>query len=153
MVSELSAIYILSGTLKEGWWMVVEEPEAHVHPEGQATIARFFAKLARLGVNVMATTHSDLIALKLAQMVGLAGLSPEERERLGYRGDEYLTKEELALYSFEPEDGSVARKIEVSETGEVSELPTYSNVLEEMYGEALRLLELHGKIPKVGEEP
>jgi predicted ATPase len=151
MVSELSAIYILSGALKEGWWMMVEEPEAHVHPKGQATIARYFAKLARLGVNVMATTHSDLIALKLAQMVGLAGLSPEERERLGYRGDEYLTKEELALYSFEPEDGSVARKIEVSETGEVSELPTYSNVLEEMYGEAVRLLELHGKIPKVGE--
>jgi predicted ATPase len=151
MVSELSAIYLLSGTLKEGWWMVVEEPEAHVHPKGQAAIARFMAMLARLGVNVMATTHSDHIALKLAQMVGLAGLSPEERERLGYRGDEYLTKEELALYSFEPEDGSVARKVEVSETGEVSELPTYSEVLEEMYGEAVRLLELHGKIPKVGE--
>jgi predicted ATPase len=153
MVSELSAIYLLSGALKEGWWLVVEEPEAHIHPEGQATIARFMAKLARLGVNVMATTHSDIIALKLAQMVGLTNLSPEEREGLRYRGDEYLTKEELALYSFEPEDGSIARKIEVSETGEVSELPTYSNVLEEMYGEAVRLLELHGKIPKVGEEP
>jgi predicted ATPase len=152
MVSELSAIYILSGTLKEGWWLVVEEPEAHVHPRGQMGLARFMAMLARLGVNVMATTHSDLIALKLAQMVGLTGLSPEERERLGYRGDEYLTKEELALYSFEPtEDGSIVRKIEVSETGEVSELPTYSNVLEEMYREAVRLLELHGKIPKVSE--
>jgi predicted ATPase len=151
MVSELSAIYILSGTLKEGWWMVVEEPEAHVHPRGQMGLARYFAMLARLGVNVMTTTHSDIIALKLAQMVGLTDLSPEERERLGYRGDEYLTKEELALYSFEPEDGSIARKIEVSETGEVSELPTYSNVLEEMYREAVRLLELHGKIPKVSE--
>jgi predicted ATPase len=151
MVSEVSAIYLLSGTLKKDWWLVVEEPEAHVHPRGQIGLARFMAALARLGVNVMATTHSDIIALKLAQMVGLAGLSPEERERLGYRGDEYLTKGELAIYSFEPEDGSVARKIEVSETGEVSELPTYSNVVEEMYGEAVRLLELHGKIPKVGE--
>jgi hypothetical protein len=154
MVSELSAIYILSGTLKEGWWLIMEGPEAHVHPKGQMGLARFMAKLARLGVNVMVTTHSDIIALKLAQMVGLTGLSPEERERLGYTKDEYLMKEELALYSFEPtEDGSIARKVEVSETGEVSELPTYSNVLEEMYGEAVRLLELHGKIPKVGEEP
>jgi hypothetical protein len=42
----------------------------------------------------------------------------------------------------------VARKIEVSETGEVSDLPTYTNVLEEMYGEAVKLLELHGKVPK-----
>ena len=151
MVSELSAIYLLSGMLRKGWWLIIEEPEAHVHPRRQAMIARFMAMLARLGVNVMATTHSDLIALKLAQMVGLTGLSPEERERLGYRGDEYLTKEELALYAFEPEDGSIARKVEVSETGEVSELPTYSNVLEEMYGEAVRLLELHGKILKVIE--
>jgi hypothetical protein len=152
MVSELSALYLLSGTLKEGWWLIVEEPEAHVHSEGQATIARFMAMLARLGVNVMVTTHSDLIALKLAQMVEFAGLTPEERERLGYTEDEYLTKEELALYTFEPEDGSVARKIEVSETGEVSDLPTYTNILEEMYGEAVKLLEFHGRL-KVGEEP
>jgi predicted ATPase len=152
--SEVSAIYLLSGTLKEGWWMVVEEPEAHVHLRGQMGLARFMAMLARLGVNVMATTHSDLIALKLAQMVGLAGLSPEERVKLGYRGDEYLTKEELALYFMEStKDGSITRKVEVSKTGEVSELPTYSNVVEEMYREAARLLELHGKIPKVGEEP
>ena len=152
MVSELSALYLLSGTLREGWWMVVEEPEAHVHPEGQMGIARFMAMLARLGVNVIATTHSDIIALKLAQMVGLTGLSPEGRHKLGYRGDEYLTKEELALYFMEPtEDGSIARKVEVSETGEVSSLPTYTNVVEEMYREAVRLLELHGKIPKVSE--
>jgi predicted ATPase len=154
MVSELSAIYLLSGTLKEGWWLIVEEPEAHVHPRGQMGIARYMAMLARLGVNVIATTHSDLMALKLAQIVGLTGLSPEERERLGYTKDEYLTKEELALYLMEPtEEGSVARKVEISETGEVPALPTYTNVVEEMYGEAVRLLELYGEIPKVSEGP
>jgi hypothetical protein len=148
MVSEVSAIYLLSGKLDEGWWLIIEGPEAHVHPRGQMGLARFMAALARLGVNVMATTHSDIIALKLAQMVGLAGLSPEDRVKLGYREDEYLTKEELALYFMEPtKEGSVARKVEVSETGEVSELPTYSKVVEEMYGEAVKLFELHGKIP------
>jgi hypothetical protein len=152
ITSEISAIYLLSGKLREGGWLILEEPEAHVHPRGQMGLARFMAALARLGVNVIATTHSDLIALKLAQMVGLAGLSPQDRVKLGYREDEYLTKEELALYFMEPtEEGSVARKIEVSETGEVSELPTYSKVVEEMYGEAVKLLELHGKIPKISE--
>jgi predicted ATPase len=152
MVSEVSAIYLLSGMLGEGSWLIIEEPEAHVHPRGQMGLARFMAALARLGVNVIATTHSDLIALKLAQMVGLAGLSPQDRRKLGYREDEYLKKEELALYFMEPtEEGSVARKVEVSETGEVSELPTYSKVVEEMYGEAVKLLELHGKIPKISE--
>jgi hypothetical protein len=152
MVSEVSAIYLLSGKLRKGWWLIIEEPEAHVHPRGQMGLARFMAALARLGVNVIATTHSDLIALKLAQMVGLAGLSPQDRVKLKYGEDEYLKKEELALYFMEQtEGGSVARKIEVSETGEVSDLPTYTIVLEEMYGEAVKLLELHGKIPKISE--
>jgi predicted ATPase len=152
MVSEVSAIYLLSGKLRKGWWLIIEEPEAHVHPRGQMGLARFMAALARLGVNVVVTTHSDLIALKLAQMVGLAGLSPQDRVKLKYGEDEYLKKEELALYFMEQtEGGSVARKIEVSETGEVSDLPTYTIVLEEMYGEAVKLLELHGKIPKISE--
>jgi hypothetical protein len=147
MVSELSAIYLLSGMLDKGWWLIIEEPEAHIHPMGQMGLARFMAALARLGVNVVAATHSDVITLKLAQMVGLAGLSPEDRRKLGYREDEYLTKEELALYFMEPtEEGSVARKVEVSETGEVPALPTYSEAVEEMYGEAVKLLELHGRL-------
>jgi predicted ATPase len=147
MVSEVSAIYLLSGMLDKGWWLIIEEPEAHVHPRGQMGLARFMAALARLGVNVIATTHSDLIALKLAQMVGLAGLSPQDRRKLGYREDEYLTKEELALYFMEQtEEGSVARKVEVSETGEAPALPTYSEAVEEMYGEAIKLLELHGRL-------
>ena len=152
MVSEVSAIYLLSGMLRKGGWMIIEEPESHVHPRGQMGLARFMARLARIGVNVIATTHSDLIALKLAQMVGLASLRPEERVKIGYREDEYLEKEDLAIYFMDQtESGSIAKRIHVSETGEVSEIPTYSRVIEEMYGEAVKLLELHGKIPKLSE--
>jgi len=146
MVSEVSAIYILTKLLRPNSWFVIEEPEAHVHPKGQMGIARFLAALARSGVNVFITTHSDLIALKLANMVGLAKLKEDDRVSLGYRPDEYLEREKLALYFMDPED-STAKRIEVSETGEVEELPTYSKVVEEMYGEAVELLKLHGKIP------
>jgi predicted ATPase len=146
MVSEVSAIYILTKLLRPNSWFVIEEPEAHVHPKGQMGIARFLAALARSGVNVFITTHSDLIALKLANMVGLAKIKEDDRVKLGYRPDEYLEREKLALYFMDPED-LTAKRIEVSETGEVEELPTYSKVVEEMYGEAVKLLKLHGKIP------
>jgi predicted ATPase len=148
MVSEVSAIYILTKLLRPNSWFVIEEPEAHVHPKGQMGIARFLAALARSGVNVFITTHSDLIALKLANMVGLAKIKEDDRVKLGYGPDEYLEREKLALYFMEPGDeGSTAKRIEVSETGEIEELPTYSKVVEEMYGEAVKLLKLHGKIP------
>jgi predicted ATPase len=146
MVSEVSAIYILTKLLRPNSWFVIEEPEAHVHPRGQMGIARFLAALTRSGVNVFITTHSDLIALKLANMVGLAKLKEDDRVRLGYKPDEYLEREKLALYFMDSED-LTAKRIEVSETGEVEELPTYSKVVEEMYGEAVELLKLHGKIP------
>jgi predicted ATPase len=146
MVSEVSAIYILTKLLRPNSWFVIEEPEAHVHPKGQMGIARFLAALAKSGVNVFITTHSDLIALKLANMVGLAKLKEDDRVKLGYKPDEYLEREKLALYFMDPED-LTAKRIEVSETGEVEELPTYSKVVEEMYGEAVELLKLHGKIP------
>jgi predicted ATPase len=146
MVSEVSAIYILTKLLRPNSWFVIEEPEAHVHPKGQMGIARFLAALARSGVNVFITTHSDLIALKLANMVGLAKIKEEDRVSLGYKPDEYLEREKLALYFMDPED-LTAKRIEVSETGEVKELPTYSKVVEEMYGESVELLKLYGKIP------
>jgi len=118
-----------------------------VHPRGQLGVARFMARLARHGVNILATTHSDLIALKLARMAGLAGLKPEERRKLGYGENEYVERDELALYFLEPrEGGSETIRIDVSEAGEVEDLPTYSKVVEEMYGEAVKLLELHGKL-------
>ena len=54
MVSEISAIYLLSKRLRSGGWLVIEEPESHVHPRGQMGLARFMAMLARNGVNVVA---------------------------------------------------------------------------------------------------
>jgi len=74
MVSEVSAIYILTALLYPGSWFIIEEPEAHLHPNSQVSMARFLTALVRLGVNVLITTHSDLIVRKLGNMVGLAQL-------------------------------------------------------------------------------
>ncbi|MEM1966193.1 MAG: AAA family ATPase [Candidatus Caldarchaeum sp.] len=147
LIAEVSGIYLMSSLAGPGDFLVVEEPESHVHPRGQLALARFFAKLANKGVRVFITTHSDLIALKLAQLVGLNGLSTEQLKKLGYDESDRLSKERLSIYFMKPTpEGSVSEEIQVSETGEVEELPTYSHVIEEMYGEAVKLLDLHRKI-------
>lgn len=42
-----------------GALVLLENPEAHLHPKGQAQIGRLLAKAAAAGVQVVAETHSD----------------------------------------------------------------------------------------------
>ena len=46
---------------KKGSFMIVENPEAHLHPSAQSKIGRFLAMVANAGVNVIIETHSDHI--------------------------------------------------------------------------------------------
>jgi predicted ATPase len=39
--------------------MIVENPEAHLHPSAQSRIGQFLAKVASTGVKVIVETHSD----------------------------------------------------------------------------------------------
>lgn len=43
----------------KGSYMIVENPEAHLHPSAQSKIGRFLSMVAQSGVNVIVETHSD----------------------------------------------------------------------------------------------
>jgi len=47
----------------------VEEPESHLHPAAQVKLVEVFARLAREGLNMLITTHSDILLRKLAHLV------------------------------------------------------------------------------------
>jgi predicted ATPase len=46
---------------KKGTYLIVENPEAHLHPSAQSKMGRFLAMVADAGVNVIVETHSDHI--------------------------------------------------------------------------------------------
>lgn len=46
---------------EEGSFLIVENPEAHLHPSAQSNIGRFLAVIAASGVRVIVETHSDHI--------------------------------------------------------------------------------------------
>ena len=51
---------IVTGLLApKGSFVIVENPEAHLHPSAQSRIGRFLAAIANAGVNVIVETHSD----------------------------------------------------------------------------------------------
>lgn len=62
---------ILAGlTAEEGGILVVENPEAHLHPAGQSEMGRFLATIAASGVQVLIETHSDHILNGVRRAIG-----------------------------------------------------------------------------------
>ena len=52
-------IIVAGLTTEPGTVLIVENPEAHLHPAGQSQMGRFLARVAQTGVQVIVETHSD----------------------------------------------------------------------------------------------
>ncbi len=69
-VSELAPIVLfIRHYLSPGDIFIVEEPEAHLHPEAQRVVAGVLVELVKAGVYVIATTHSDIILEQISNFI------------------------------------------------------------------------------------
>ena len=125
MVTEVAPIiHFLRTHVRMGDLLIVEEPEAHLHPAAQQKMAAALAYMVRVGLRVLVTTHSHYIVEQLGALVnaGAGSVDPGERERyLGLLGrkidrDLYLKQGEVSVYEFEPVEDNGAPAI-------VNELP------------------------------
>jgi len=71
-------IIVAALALTQDALLIVENPEAHLHPQGQSSVAGLLARAASCGVQVFVETHSDhvLNGVRLAVKNGL--LTPEQ---------------------------------------------------------------------------
>lgn len=99
---------IVAGLLTgPGDLLIVENPEAHLHPGGQSKLGRFLARVAGAGAQVIVETHSDHV---------LNGA------RLAVAEERSLRPEDAVVHYFGEEDvGSVP--IEFTAKGELTEWP------------------------------
>jgi len=99
---------IVTGLIaKPGEVMVVENPEAHLHPKAQSKITEFFARVASCGVQVFIESHSEHIlnGLRVSALDNSIGINHSEVSIL------YFNE------TFKPE------KLEVDDKGKIANWP------------------------------
>ncbi len=52
-------IFVAALLAKPGGVLLIENPEAHLHPKGQSAMGRFLSRVAASGIQVIIETHSD----------------------------------------------------------------------------------------------
>ena len=103
MVSELAPLVLfLRGVISPGDTLIIEEPEAHLHPAAQTQMAATLARLVRAGVRVLVTTHSDFMLKEIANLMHEGEL--EEKGALKKQADKperWLSPEEVGVWLFQ----------------------------------------------------
>ena len=100
MVSELAPLVLfLRGLVRPGNTLIIEEPEAHLHPGAQADMAVILARLVRAGVRVIVTTHSDWLLEEVGNLI-LEGLIEEDTDEAA----SWLLPDEVGVWHFQKDE-------------------------------------------------
>jgi predicted ATPase len=93
-----------------GGLLIVENPEAHLHPAGQSMMGAFLAQVASDGVQVIVETHSDHVLNGIRRSVSL--------------GESVLEPESVKVLFFGANrDDSAFEELALKRTGELSAWP------------------------------
>ncbi|MCX5637422.1 MAG: AAA family ATPase [Planctomycetota bacterium] len=140
-VSELAPLFLyLKYSIEPGSILIIEEPEAHLHPGNQRILAKFLIRLVRSGVHVTITTHSDYLLKQLSTFILLSKVSPENRVRYEYSQEDFLVPDEVAAYVFhydKKSGGHAITTIPITEEGIPQE--EFLKIHEALYEETFKL--------------
>ncbi len=136
MVLELTPIILfLRYMIRPGDGVIIEEPEAHLHPAAQTMLAQELVRLVGAGVQIIITTHSDWFLEQIGNLVQLSGLEPARRSGIA---DVALEPKHVGAWLFKRdsgESGSVVEEIVIDpETGLFP--ADYREVSEALYNES-----------------
>lgn len=108
-VSYALPIVVAGLTAALGGLVIVENPEAHLHPAGQSRMGVFLAWLASKGIQVLVETHSDHILNGMRRAIGEYA---------------YLSHQSAVVHFFDHAMPCVVQELRFTERGGVSHWPT-----------------------------
>lgn len=144
MVSELAPVVLfLRGDIDIGDTLIIEEPEAHLHPAAQTEVAATLARLVRLGIRVLVTTHSDWLLQEIGNLIRegeLRGCHPESTPKQS-APSAWLRQEEVGAWLFRQDGRASGSKVVPIPFDLVEGInpPGYEEVAEMLYNRSIRL--------------
>jgi len=76
-VNQLVPVVVQCFYAPKGSLIMMEQPEAHLHPKSQADVADFLIDVVSYGNKVMVETHSEHLLLRLQRRIAEKKISPE----------------------------------------------------------------------------
>jgi predicted ATPase len=126
-ISYVLSIIVCLLVSRENSILIIENPEAHIHPKGQAKLGKLMALTASCGTQLLVETHSDHI---------INGIRVAVKEKLINKNDvniSYFTKK-----TTKEEQYTEITEIKIDERGELSEYP--EDFLDEWNNQLLKLV-------------
>ena len=138
MVTELAPVVLyLRHVVRKGDVLIIEEPEAHLHPGMQAALARELARMVHSGVRIVMTTHSEWLLEQIGNLVNLSSLDKDKRE--GITGaDVALKPSDVGAWLFKPSNqkrGVMVEEVKLDD--DTGLFPTdYDSVSQALYNDS-----------------
>ena len=143
MVTELApVVLLLRNAIARGDMLIIDEPEAHLHPAAQTEMAKTLGRLARAGVQVIVTTHSDWLLMEIGNLIREGELEEKTGEPIGEQPlPSSLQSSDVGVWLFRDDEtsaGSTVKEIPYDRIEGV-EPREYEDVAEALYNRSANL--------------
>ena len=114
MITELAPLALfLRWYIRRSDVLIIEEPEAHLHPAAQTAMAKTLGRLVRAGVRVVVTTHSDWLLDEIGNLIR----EGELEEKIGESIDKQpfpssLKSNDVGVWLFRKEKSAAGSTVE-----------------------------------------
>lgn len=108
-LTQVLPIVIAALSASEGDILLIENPEVHLHPAGQALMGQFLTDVAKSGVQVIVETHSDHVLNGVRRAVKAEKIKPEQ----------------VAIHFFRPRSAELAQVVspQLDRSGNIDSWP------------------------------
>lgn len=120
--------------------LILEEPETNLDLENQTHLAAFVARLIRLGLSIVVTTHSTYFVDKLSNCLRSGMLNDAGHKYSTISKEESISRDELAVYQFirSKSGGYTTVPVELTEDAGIC-APEFVRTDDKLYEELLAL--------------